>query len=103
MGVLIKSIKNCIREISYALSWLGHWPEILHTKEWKELRRRVFAKYGKKCLACGSKEKITVDHIQPKSKYPELALEFDNLQPLCWPCNKKKSFHTEVDYRKCPI
>ena len=33
---------------------------------------------------------ITVDHIKPRSKYPELALEIENLRVLCRSCNSKK-------------
>lgn len=67
--------------------------------KWKALRRNVLAAYGHKCLRCGSTKRITVDHIKPRSKYPELALDFSNLQVLCWPCNKAKSYRDETDYR----
>ena len=33
---------------------------------------------------------IHVDHIKPRSKYPKLALDQSNLQPLCETCNLKK-------------
>lgn len=36
-------------------------------------------------------EYLEIDHIQPLSKYPQLALDPQNLQLLCGPCNKKKS------------
>lgn len=65
-------------------------PDIPFTK-WKNLRKRVIEKYGYKCNYCGSTEKIAIDHIKPYSKFPELALEFSNLQPLCKSCNSKKS------------
>jgi 5-methylcytosine-specific restriction endonuclease McrA len=42
---------------------------------------------------------IHIDHIKPRSKYPELELEFDNLQVLCATCNVKKSNIDETDYR----
>jgi 5-methylcytosine-specific restriction endonuclease McrA len=55
-------------------------------------------------MLCGrSKRKhgvvIHVDHIKPKSKYPELALEYNNLQLLCEDCNLGKSNKYETDYR----
>jgi 5-methylcytosine-specific restriction endonuclease McrA len=40
-----------------------------------------------------------VDHIKPKSRYPHLALKFDNLQVLCETCNIEKSNIDETDYR----
>ena len=67
--------------------------------EWKELRQKAIGFYGSICMCCQSVDKVQVDHIKPKSKYPELALDFDNLQILCWNCNKKKSNIDETDYR----
>lgn len=43
------------------------------------------------CSSCGSTEKLQADHILPKSRHPELALERSNLQVLCWPCNRRKA------------
>lgn len=85
-------INNAINYINKLLSEINKY-------RWSALRVLVFEKFGKICLKCGSIEQICVDHIKPKSKYPELAYEFNNLQPLCWPCNKKKSFIDETDYR----
>jgi hypothetical protein len=43
-------------------------------------------------MCCYSTTKpLHVDHIKPVSKYPELKLEFDNLQILCENCNLGKS------------
>jgi len=40
------------------------------------------------CLFCGSKNKLTIDHITPISKGGSNNEE--NLQCLCWKCNIKK-------------
>lgn len=71
---------------------------------WRELRAKVIEKYGAKCMCCGyspreSKGRIHVDHIKPRKYFPELALEFDNLQVLCGRCNKEKSNRHATDYR----
>lgn len=73
----------------------------LKTPEWKALRSLVLEFYGCVCMKCGATKRIQVDHIKPKSRYPELALAFSNLQVLCWLCNKAK-WHdqSEVDYRQ---
>lgn len=42
---------------------------------------------------------LQVDHIKPKSLYPKLALDFDNLQILCYECNNIKSNQVIVDFR----
>ena len=75
------------------------------SSEWLSLRYIVLKnhviKNGKICLLCGTKNtQLHVDHIKPKSKYPELALTFDNLQVLCKHCNKGKSNKDETDFRK---
>jgi|LakMenEpi03Aug12_release.lakeMendotaPanAssembly.Ray.scaffolds.fasta_scaffold1103410_1 hypothetical protein len=66
---------------------------------WKNLKKQIFNKYGKVCLCCGSTEHISVDHIKPYSKFPELCIDFDNLQPLCRSCNSIKGNRKIVDYR----
>lgn len=52
------------------------------------------------CLACGTRENITRDHVVPKSVMKALGLHStrDNFQPLCSPCNGDKA-NTIVDYR----
>ena len=55
-------------------------------------------------MKCGkSHVEIHVDHIRPRSKFPKLELDFDNLQVLCKSCNKEKSNLHSTDYRPKPI
>lgn len=70
------------------------------SKKWHELRYKVIKLYGRVCMACGSKEgHMHVDHIKPRSRYPELELELSNLQILCRPCNMGKGAWDETDWR----
>jgi len=46
---------------------------------------------------------IHVDHIKPRSKFPELELVFDNLQVLCDDCNIGKSNVDSTDFRPSGI
>lgn len=71
--------------------------------EWKIARAEAIRRHGGVCMKCGSTKHINVDHIKPKSLYPEIALDQDNLQILCWPCNKGKSNKGIEDYRKPQI
>jgi 5-methylcytosine-specific restriction endonuclease McrA len=77
----------------------------LASSAWKELRLLAIQRYGLVCLCCGRDNSrrfpINIDHIKPRKFFPELALDIDNLQPLCGPCNKRKSNQT-IDYRKRP-
>lgn len=73
------------------------------TPEWKRARYEALVKHGNSCLCCGRSPKdgvvIHVDHVKPKSIYPELALDVDNLQILCHECNEAKSNIDETDWR----
>jgi 5-methylcytosine-specific restriction endonuclease McrA len=71
--------------------------------EWKKLRYEAFLKHGRVCLCCGARPPeavLHVDHIKPLKKYPELALDINNLQILCRSCNMGKSNIDETDWRQ---
>lgn len=55
----------------------------------KGKRIACFARDGWRCLACGSTEDLTVDHVVPKSMGGTGSLT--NLQTLCKPCNLAKA------------
>lgn len=60
-----------------------------------ELARR----YGYRCVKCGRKTKLGLDHIRPVSKGG--CTEMDNLQLMCGPCNEEKGQQI-IDYRPMP-
>lgn len=74
----------------------------LASQAWKDLRLLAIERYGLVCLCCGRDNSrrfpINIDHIKPRKFFPELALDIENLQPLCGPCNKRKGNQT-IDYR----
>lgn len=67
--------------------------------EWARLRFRVLSAYGAVCMCCASKDKIVVDHIKPRRHYPNLELDFNNMQVLCDSCNRGKSDVFCTDFR----
>ena len=72
------------------------------TWQWRKLRYKVIKHYGGTCMICGASGKgvvISVDHIKPRSLYPELELDFDNMQVACMPCNMGKSNIDFTDWR----
>ena len=72
------------------------------SQRWLKLRWEVLIKYGRTCMCCGArppKAIMQVDHIKPRSRYPELTWEIDNLQVLCRECNQGKRDHSEEDLR----
>jgi 5-methylcytosine-specific restriction endonuclease McrA len=66
--------------------------------EWNTLRYEVLRKHGCKCMHCGDPGNH-VDHIKPRSRYPALELDPENLQVLCEACNVGKSNLYEDDWR----
>jgi len=74
------------------------------SKEWRKLRLTILEKYECKCMMCGRSPRdhkvvLHVDHIKPRSKFPEFALTATNLQILCEDCNLGKSNRYETDWR----
>lgn len=73
----------------------GMKSEFYSTREWRELRWKVVSNSNGCCKVCGRNNKdhgvvIHVDHIKPRSKFPELELELSNMQILCADCNLGK-------------
>lgn len=60
--------------------------------EWEEILQR----YDHRCVACGKRDELTLDHIVPVSKGGGTSAE--NVQPLCRSCNASKGA-TAIDYR----
>ncbi len=52
------------------------------------LRDEIFERDGFKCLECGAEEKLTIDHIIPRSRKGDNGKE--NLRTLCNKCNAGK-------------
>lgn len=77
------------------------------TNGWHKVRYLALRKYGFKCLSCNRSRQdgviLHVDHVKPRSKYPELSLDLDNLQVLCHSCNYGKSNLFEDDHRRKEI
>jgi hypothetical protein len=86
------------------MAWNEGWTDpFLQSREWRTVRMRVLEKHGAKCQCCGRTPRdgitITVDHIKPRTRYPELALTESNLQILCNECNHGKGNWSERDWR----
>lgn len=73
-------------------------------RRWRTLRYEALKIHGAACQCCGGTAKSTgrpmhVDHIKPRSKFPELELTLSNLQVLCEDCNMGKGGHDQTDWR----
>lgn len=67
-----------------------------HANKRSEIREAVYARDGRKCLKCGRKDVLTLDHVIPKSKGG--LFTYANLQTMCLWCNEEKGIET-IDYR----
>ncbi len=76
------------------------------SREWQTVRYQALLKASGSCQCCGQKPSVGkplhVDHIKPRSKYPHLALDVENLQVLCVDCNLGKGNWDETDWRPAP-
>lgn len=61
--------------------------------EWAHL----VASYGGTCAYCGRKAPLTVDHRVPLFRGG--ANSIDNILPACSPCNKRKGYRDEAEFR----
>jgi hypothetical protein len=70
---------------------------------WRAVRYEALKLHGARCQCCGRSSRegvvIHVDHIKPRSKYPQLELVLANLQVLCEDCNLGKMARDQTDWR----
>lgn len=74
------------------------------SREWRELRYHALVKNNGKCECCGAGKHngkmLHVDHILPRSLFPDRELDLTNLQVLCEDCNLGKSNKDVTDWRE---
>lgn len=71
-------------------AWLRKNWNRTHSKKYGELLK---VRELMKCDLCGflfHKSRLDVDHIKPKSLYPELVHDVNNMRLLCRVCNKTR-------------
>ena len=77
--------------------------DFYQSKEWVALKKKVYKRYGRRCMATQWTEKdgitLSIDHIKPRLKYPRLALSMSNMQVLELGLNKTKSDRIISDFR----
>jgi len=73
------------------------------SRQWRQLRYKALKRDGARCVLCGRTRAhgvtIHVDHIEPRSKRPDLELVLSNLQVMCEDCNRGKSNLDNTDWR----
>jgi 5-methylcytosine-specific restriction endonuclease McrA len=85
---------DCGRKPTLQRGWRRVGPTIVVQKKRRvrlpkrSVQRKVYKRDGRRCCNCGSTERLTIDHIVPRSRGGSNAL--DNLQVLCHDCNQAK-------------
>lgn len=64
---------------------------VCRTQRWKAVRLQVKRRDGFKCVKCGARGRLEVDHIRPVRTHPERSYELTNLQSLCPSCHSRKT------------
>jgi len=66
---------------------------------WPGLRTAAKRRDGWRCVRCGARGRLEVDHVQPVTRRPDLAMVLENLQTLCRDCHidKTKADHGAND------
>lgn len=81
----------------------GSYAAFYETEAWRRVRYEALRRHGGMCCLCGATAHqgavLHVDHIKPRSLFPQLELDVDNLQVLCADCNLGKSNLDDTDWR----
>jgi 5-methylcytosine-specific restriction endonuclease McrA len=88
--------RRFIRSASFELPW----PSIVRLRiyvrvPYKKImltRKNVMRRDGSQCQYCGSRDRLTIDHVRPKSRGGRET--WDNLVTACVPCNNTKGNKT---------
>lgn len=63
---------------------------IYKTEQWKAVRYQAKCRDKWKCVQCGTRGRLEVDHITPL-RNGGLPFDLDNLQSLCGGCHSRKT------------
>lgn len=78
-----------------------HSARVTRGPRWKALRLQALERDGWQCVACGARQRLECDHIEPVRDSPELSYVLSNLQILCGRCHARKT-RVEVGHKPLP-
>ncbi|WP_417709774.1 HNH endonuclease [Roseibium aggregatum] len=73
------------------MGFVRHGSWVYRDPRWSVLRLQAKRRDGWKCVQCGARGRLEVDHIKPVRSHPELAFDLTNLQSLCGRCHGSKT------------
>lgn len=78
--------------------------KLLTSARWRKLRLEIIRRDHSLCRRCMIKYTtlngydLSVHHIKPRSKYPELMFDPTNLVTLCGTCNRQLGIQEKLDF-----
>lgn len=101
--IIIDNQEQWTKDLNEAITLYGAYDKIppeekksllVHYRH-DDIKQALFASSFNKCAFCeckpGESGNIEVEHFAPKSIYPDLTFDWDNLLPSCRKCNEAKS------------
>lgn len=96
----IDALRQQVAELTSANKRRKERQDFYQSDAWYKVRYERFKLSGRVCACCKATDcELHVDHIRPRSKYPELELDVTNTQVLCKSCNLGKSNADATDWR----
>lgn len=68
-----------------------HGAAVYGTPRWAAVRLQAKRRDGFRCVKCGARGRLEVDHVKAIRSHPELSFELSNLQTLCPGCHARKT------------
>lgn len=99
-----QALNTPLKRYNHPLLGKGEYMEFYSSTAWRQLRYLALKNASASCQCCGigatPGNPLHVDHIKPRSRYPEFELSLDNLQVLCKDCNIGKGAWDDTDWRQ---
>jgi len=73
---------------------------VTKTRRWQSLRQEALRRDGFRCVKCGNRHDLEVDHKKPVRSAPGEAYSLPNLQTLCRRCHSAK---TRIEVGHVPL
>ena len=71
--------------------YANHSAKVCRSPRWKALRLAALERDGWRCVECGERRGLEVDHVLPVRDRPDLSYSLGNLQCLCGRCHARKT------------
>lgn len=92
----IRIVNFEVAQAGVAREDIGRSPGAIRSRRYRRRRSaRIFARDGWRCRYCGSRTRLSIDHIEPRCRGGSDAVE--NLATACLACNCRKGGRTPAE------